>query len=622
MLSAPQGSRGQPLSCLFLTLSLLISGGASAQAKVNPPRPGLPKTAPAVPVKSVPGKPVPVKPVPVQPGPVKAAPMPAASSLTPVPTYSARKVISAISVADNGDVVFIGSDARLHRLDASGKERWAFPLGDIGRASPVLTPQGAAIAVAYDDSVYSIDALGKKLWSVRLEGGDIYASPALRPDGSLIVAVSGGVIYALSAQGQTLWTYRHSSPIYSSPVVAPDGAVYLGTQGNAVIALSPDGKLLWTYGVGSTVFSSPALDNSGNLYFGSGDKKIYSLSAQGKLRWTRATGSFVNASPIVTAAGLVVVGSYDGKVYALTQGGQDAWTYAASAPVAAPAAELTGGAVVVGDLGGTLHAIAPGGQVIWTLKTGEKIDTSVNVSPAGTLYFATASGRLGSIEGQPPLADGAWSYFRGSAAGYGRLLSPAESAAQVALKRPAALKAAPLLARQAAALALVAQAPQLPVQLTTTQPPATQPTTIPIIPKPPAPVALKIDPAMALAAARQVQVVSGQLLLPLPELLGALGVRPTVQTPRSVSFVLGGEVLTLPLRTLDVAGKSGAWLALADLSRLKLGGKPGSVRYTAKRYTLQLGAQVPLTLPLDLPKLLPFLPVREFSNVIERPAPK
>ena len=603
MLSAPQGSRGQPLSYLFLSLCLLVSGGASAQSKVNPPKLSPPKAAPVVPVKAAPAL---------------------TSSLTPVPSFAARKVISAISVADNGDVVFIGSDAKLHRLDASGKELWAFPLGDIGRASPVLTPQGGAIAVAYDDSVYSIDALGKKLWSVRLEGGDIYASPALRPDGSLVVASSGGAVYALSAQGQTLWTYKHSSPIYSSPVVAPDGTVYLGTQGNAVIALSSGGKLLWTYGVGSTVFSSPALDNSGNLYFGSGDKKIYSRTAQGALRWTRATGSFVNASPIVTAAGLVVVGSYDGKVYALTQSGQDAWTYTASAPVAAPAAELTGGAVVVGDLGGTLHAIAPNGQAIWTLRTGEKIDTSVNVSPAGTLYFVTASGRLGSIEGQPPLADGAWSYFRGSAAGYGRLLSPAESAAQVALKRPAALKAAPLLARQAAALVLVAQAPKPPVQPSAAQPAPVQSTTIPTVPKPPAPVALKPDPAMALAAARQVQAVRGQLLLPLPELLGALGARPSVQTPRSVSFVLGGEVLTLPLRTLDVAGKSGAWLALADLSRLNLGGKPAVVRYAAaqKLYTLQLASQPVLTLPLDLPKLLPFQPGREFPDVIGRPALK
>ena len=47
------------------------------------------------------------------------------------------KVIGSVSIAPNGDLIFIGSDAKLHRTDAGGAEKWNFALGDIGRAGDI-----------------------------------------------------------------------------------------------------------------------------------------------------------------------------------------------------------------------------------------------------------------------------------------------------------------------------------------------------------------------------------------------------------------------------------------------------------------------------------------------------
>ena len=581
-----------------------------------------------------------------------------AQTAAPSPTWTAEvKALGALGVADNGDVLFIGSDARLHRLSSNGQQLWTFALGDTGRAQPVITPQGNVLAVAYDDTLYSISPDGQKLWSVRLGGGDLYASPALRSDGSIIVASTKGIVYALNAQGQPLWNIDIGAAIFSSPVVAQDGSIYFGTQGNAFVALTAEGRLKWSYRTGSTIFGSPALDAAGNIYFGSGNKNIYSLTPQGQLRWTRRTGSFVNASPIVTASDLVVVGSYDGNVYALTTEGKDAWVYLAGAPIAAPAAELSGNEVVVGDLSGTLHAIGKSGKALWTLKTGERIDLSVNLSASGTLYFATASGNLSALEGQPPLADGPWTHVRNVAAGYGRALTPIEAQAISALKRPAAQRALALAASpqtdanapagqaaaaQTTAAQTIAAQPVVtpPADLSTaaqisSQPPgsnkaaAAQAAPATVQPATPAP-----DPAaLARRAAQQARSDQGQIVLPLDSVLGALGAKVAVQTPRSVTLTLGQattgkinpqktntEKTTLPLRWSEVGGQRTAWLALADLPRLRRGGVAGVGRYNAdaKTYTLMFGAQPALVLDLDFAALLTLKPPKEYPDVIDK----
>lgn len=514
----------------------------------------------------------------------------ASAASAPAPIWSKDvKALGNIAVADNGDISFIGSDAKLHRLDSAGKEKWAYTLGDIGRAQPLLTPQGTTLVAAYDDYLQALDQSGKKLWATKLDG-DIFAAPALRPDGSVIVATSAGTIYALSNQGQILWQRAAGAAVFSSPVVGREGHIYFGTQGNSFMALSDKGEVLWSFKTGSTVFSSPALDAQGNLYFGSGDKKIYSLTPTGQLRWSYATGGFVNASPIVTTSGLVVVGSYDSKLYALTLDGQKAWDYTATGSIAAPAAELAGGTLLVGDLGGTLHAVNLAGQALWSLKAGEKIDTSVNVSPQGTVYVAAAS-KLSAFSALPPLADGPWSFYRQVAAGYGRPLNTQEQAKFSALKQAAAQKVLATLPRPSTLQPVSAPKPVTPPSPSSTS----------------NPLSSKNLPS---DLAAQIRLSNRELVLPLDRTLSALGVQQSEQLPSGVRFVLGEQ--SYNLATQRLSNGSGEWVSLHDLSRLN----NIQASYQSGQYHLSLQNKPLLNLKLALAELLPLTTTQEFPEVI------
>ena len=41
-----------------------------------------------------------------------------------IDVFKELRVISGVSVTDTGDLVFVGSDAKIHRTDASGSEKW------------------------------------------------------------------------------------------------------------------------------------------------------------------------------------------------------------------------------------------------------------------------------------------------------------------------------------------------------------------------------------------------------------------------------------------------------------------------------------------------------------------
>lgn len=486
------------------------------------------------------------------------------------------KVVSPVTISPTGDLTFLSSTAQLTRTGRDGQPLWSFKLGDLGRAQPLIRPDGGVIAAAYDDVLYSLDTRGQLLWKVKLDG-DIFATPALRPDGSVVVATAGGTVYALSAAGQTLWTFKVGAPVFSSPALAADGTLYFGAQDGKVRALTPGGTLKWEFAARSSVFSSPALDEAGNLYFGSADRQIYSLTPAGGLRWSKATGLFVNASPIVTSSGLIVVGSYDGYLYAVTTAGQDAWSYRAGAAITAPAAELSDQTLVVGDLSGTLHVVNAAGQPLWTLGGLSKIDTGVAVSDAGTLYFTGEGGTLRAIERLRPLATGPWTTFRGTPLGWGRTPTAAEQLAQ-------------RQSRQAAASTPLTVQPRPAVK-----PPVTA--AVPL-PKPPA-SSQPVRPAPSLTQLTEVlsagaHVREGEVYLPLSPLAEAFALQVSGAGQGWAKVSEKGQTTLLPTRTFE--GRP-----FIALSRLKLLGV--QAQWRGGQLELSRGERR-LSLPLRLGELL------------------
>lgn len=516
----------------------------------------------------------------------------AAAQALPAPQFSwtkPLKVVSPVTVGSNGDLTFLSSDAQIVHAGRTGQALWAFKLGDLGRAQPLLRPDGGVVAAAYDDVLYSLDAQGKLLWKTKLDG-DIFATPALRPDGSVVVATAGGTVYALSAAGQTLWTFKVGAPVFSSPALATDGTLYFGAQDGRLRALTPDGKLKWEFAARLSVFSSPALDEAGNLYFGSADRQIYSLTPAGGLRWSKATGLFVNASPIVTSSGLVVVGSYDGYLYAVTTAGQDAWSYRAGAAITAPAAELSDQTLVVGDLSGTLHVVNAAGQPLWTLGGLGKVDTGVALSDTGTLYFTGEGGTLRAIERLRPLATGPWTTFRGTPLGWGRVPSAAEQLAQ-------------RQSRQAAASTPLTVQPR----------PATKPpvTAAAPLPKPPVP-SQPVRPAPSLTQLTQVisagaRAWRGEVYLPLTPLAEAFALQVSGAGQGWASVSEKGQTTLLPTRTFDKR----PFIALSRLGLLGV-----QAQWRNGQLELSQGQQR-LLLPVRLGELLRWQARPELSRTLQ-----
>ncbi|WP_261663327.1 PQQ-binding-like beta-propeller repeat protein [Deinococcus sp. Marseille-Q6407] len=475
-----------------------------------------------------------------------------------VPRWTAS--IEALSAAASAgqDAVVLSNQRQLYRLNAAGQVQWKAALGDIGRAFPVVRPDGSLLAAAYDDRLYAFSAAGQPLWNVRLDG-DIFASPALLPDGSAVVATAGGSLYRIGADGAVLWRQSLGAPSFSSPAVSADGRIYLGSQSGSVFAFDLSGQRLWTFQAGRSVFSSPALDAQGNLYFGSADRFLYSLTLRGELRWKQPLSGFVNASPTVTAGGQVVVGSFGGELNAYALDGTLAWSYPAGAPITASATELWNGDLLVGDLSGVLHRVSAGGREVSREDLGERIDTPVTVTDGGT-WLVVVDGQLRAYAGGWPQAAGPWSSFRATPQGWGRALNGEEQSAVLAQRRA---NAAPL---EAVAQAQAPAASVTTTPVTATRPPAEPQPSVPSSPAPaPAqpsaqPSEVATAPAAGAPAATipaataahplvtdgQPRLIGGRVHLPLPALAAAYGLE--LLPPAAAQPGQSGAAVTAELR--------------------------------------------------------------------------
>lgn len=461
----------------------------------------------------------------------------ASAQLASPPRWTADVGALSGAASVGGGAVLLGAERQVYRLGADGTILWKVALGDIGRAFPVVRPDGSLLVAAYDDRVYALSTEGKVLWSVKLDG-DVFASPALLPDGSAAVATAGGSLYRLSAEGKVLWQKRLGSPIFSSPAVSRGGRIYLGSQGGKVAAFDLDGQVLWQFQAGRSVFSSPALDAAGNLYFGSADRHLYSLTPAGQLRWKQPLAGFVNASPIVTAGGLVVVGSYGGDLNAYTLDGAPAWSYAAGASLAAAATELWNGDLLVGDLDGVLHRVSRSGASLSRSDLGERIDMPVTATDDGT-WLVVVGGQLQAYAGGWPQAAGPWSSFRVTPQAVGHSLSESEQAAA-------------LLTRQAVAAPLeLALAQASPTQ------PQTQPEPTPSSePTPPTSPAAPVAEALAAPTSHLPRLIGGRVHLPLTELAVAYGLQLNLPASPEGSTRVSAELVGTALSAQADAQKA------------------------------------------------------------------
>jgi outer membrane protein assembly factor BamB/tRNA A-37 threonylcarbamoyl transferase component Bud32 len=223
--------------------------------------------------------------------------------------------------------VYVWQEGRLRALDArSGKERWAFPIGDAASCGgvPVRVTQAhdGFVYISAGTRVMALDvASGRVRWhfeapAVFLCPPTFVPGPAVT-GGGVYLADYLGTVYALDAtDGRDRWRIATEARASVEPVLVAGGHVHVGSGKGLYTLDAVTGTPKWRFQSGGDIVGAPAVAE-GRIHFGSTDHLLYTLKADdGRLRWKLATGGEITGSPVVKD-GVVYACSKDRCVYAL-----------------------------------------------------------------------------------------------------------------------------------------------------------------------------------------------------------------------------------------------------------------------------------------------------------------
>ncbi|WP_020121721.1 serine/threonine-protein kinase [Streptomyces canus] len=223
--------------------------------------------------------------------------------------------------------VYVWQEGRLRALDArTGKERWAFPIGDAASCGgvPVRVTQAhdGFVYISAGTRVMALDvASGRVRWhfeapAVFLCPPTFVPGPAVT-GGGVYLADYLGTVYALdAADGRDRWRIATEARASVEPVLVAGGHVHVGSGKGLYTLDAVTGTPKWRFQAGGDIVGAPAVAE-GRIHFGSTDHLLYTLKADdGRLRWKLATGGEITGSPVVKD-GVVYACSKDRCVYAL-----------------------------------------------------------------------------------------------------------------------------------------------------------------------------------------------------------------------------------------------------------------------------------------------------------------
>ncbi|MFF7643526.1 PQQ-binding-like beta-propeller repeat protein [Streptomyces canus] len=223
--------------------------------------------------------------------------------------------------------VYLWQEGRLRALDArTGKERWAFPIGDAASCGgvPVRVTQAhdGFVYISAGTRVMALDvASGRVRW--HFEAPAVFLCPptfvpgAAVTGGGVYLADYLGTVYALDAtDGRDRWRIATEARSSVEPVLVAGGHVHVGSGKGLYTLDAVTGTPKWRFQSGGDIVGAPAVAE-GRIHFGSTDHLLYTLKADdGRLRWKLATGGEITGSPVVKD-GVVYACSKDRCVYAL-----------------------------------------------------------------------------------------------------------------------------------------------------------------------------------------------------------------------------------------------------------------------------------------------------------------
>jgi outer membrane protein assembly factor BamB len=229
---------------------------------------------------------------------------------------SLPRAAGELTVAD--DLIIFGcGDESLYCLDAAGKKRWQFrvPGGPVMATPPVA--DGRTFASGCDSKLHFVDlATGKESAAIDLDG-QTAATPALRGDMLYVGTMSNQVLAIDVKKKELTWSFeseKRKQPFYASAAVT-DKLVVAGSRDKRVYAIDrANGKEVWNFVTEGRIEGSPVVAGD-RVYVGSTDKNLYVIElATGKELQRVTLDESILGSPAV-ANGRLVIGTTKGTVY-------------------------------------------------------------------------------------------------------------------------------------------------------------------------------------------------------------------------------------------------------------------------------------------------------------------
>ncbi|MFT7236498.1 MAG: outer membrane protein assembly factor BamB [Cyclobacteriaceae bacterium] len=318
---------------------------------------------------------------------------------------------TAPAIGDDGTVFVTLSGkegvANIHALTSDGAEIWQKEVGDIVRASPVISNDGATIYVAsYDDHMYALNAAtGATNWMFDIGSNAKYSTSALGTDGSLYGGYQTDNVHALNGDGTEKWVFPTSGDVNGSAAIGTDGTVYIHSIDDFLYALDPtDGTKKWDYFYGNWSGTALALTAEGNIIV-TGEKDsetgvVAAVTSAGTELWSVNTtivsgsastsGKIDQGGPAIGPDGTIYVGTKGPELLALDPAsGATKWSYTKPefAGVGSTPAIDNRGFIYFGDDSGIFTVLDPEGNLVFEMSLGVKIWASATIGDDGTVYI-------------------------------------------------------------------------------------------------------------------------------------------------------------------------------------------------------------------------------------------
>lgn len=249
----------------------------------------------------------------------------------------------------------------------------------------------------------------------RVLNGTTEVGPPIVGAAEIVYVGSGSKFFSVKADGTVAWTFDAAGVIKGAAAIATDGTVYFGSANGSdgrLYALSPTGSLLWTLDVNDPIESSPTVGTDGTLYATEGHH-VFAVDPQGRQKWSFTVGTNTGLSASLTPAGTVHMGSsgLGARMRALSRTGDEVWEFNPGADVLTTAVSVANGTAYFGA-GSLLFAVSTSGAELWRAQLGAPSTSPLAVGPDGTIYAASAGGRLRAFN--PTGGSTKWTQLLGS----------------------------------------------------------------------------------------------------------------------------------------------------------------------------------------------------------------